>query len=110
MVGLSPSLPLSQQGPSDPTVAMGAVAAYPRSLWRWWDLPWPAAVGGPGHVPSRPVPWQEQGKIMPVKLSDEALSLVQEEQRAGAQTVYLVEVSESAGRCMKFACKTCTIH
>lgn len=73
-------------------------------------LPCPAGVGGPGHVPSTPVPWWEQGKITSVELSDEALFLVQEEQRAGAQAARLVVVSGSAGRYMEFACKMCTIH
>lgn len=61
-------------------------------------LPCLAGVGGSGRVPSIPVPWQEWGKIMSVELSDEALFLVQGEQRAGAQAVHLVVVSESAGR------------
>jgi len=47
---------------------------------------------------------------MSVALSDEALLLAEEEQRAGAQAARLVVVSESAGRRMEFACKTCTIH
>lgn len=48
--------------------------------------------------------------MMSAELSDEALFLVQDELRAGAQAVNLVVVSEITGRYMEFACKTCTIH